>query len=92
MESIVTEFLYVAFYVWLVGVVITALLYFAAIKIIGGRQEFSELLEKFQGKRYSVNHIDWAIVIGVVFWPSTVATIILNRAVSRSQLESRNDG
>lgn len=91
-ENTVTELLYIIFYVWLVGLVLTGLLYFAALKIIGGRQNFAELLNKIQGKNYNVNHIDWAIVIGVVFWPSTLAQSILQRSVNRQSASQANDG
>lgn len=80
-----TTLLYIGFYAWLIGAIVFALILFAGVKLLGGREGFTEFFNKTQGKNYEVHHIDWALVISVVFWPQTIVTTIFNNIVTKAE-------
>ena len=80
-----TTLLYIGFYVWLAGAILLGTFMFAAIRIMGGREEFTLFFNKMQDKNYDVTHIDWALVIAVTFWPQTLAAALLNRSIKKRQ-------
>lgn len=76
-----TTLLYIMFYGWLLGVAFFTGIMFVAVRLLGGRENFTTFFNHTQEKNYQVHHIDWAIVISVVFWPHTLATMTFNNMV-----------
>lgn len=79
-----TTLLYIIFYGWLAVAILLGLFLLLAIKILGGREVFTEFFNNTQNKNYQVHHIDWALVISVVFWPHTVVAAIFNKVITGS--------
>lgn len=71
-----TTILYIMFYAWLLGAIFFAAIFFAAMKIMGGKKNFTEFLNHMQGSSYEPHHIEWALVIATVFWPNVIVSSI----------------
>jgi hypothetical protein len=88
----VTTLLYLGFYVWLLGVIFFTAIMLVALRMLGGRENFTEFFNKTQGQNLAVNHIDWAIVIAVIFWPHVIASTLLKKSVENRERETVNEG
>lgn len=86
-----TTFLYILFYGWLIGVILFGILMIASVKIIGGREEATKVTNLLQGRNYQTHHLEWALVISVVFWPHTIAATILNSVTARSVEKAKQE-
>jgi hypothetical protein len=65
---------------------------FVCLVMLGGRENFTEFFNKTQGQNLAVNHIDWAIVIAVIFWPHVIASTLLKKSVENRERETVNEG
>lgn len=80
-----TAVLYVMFYAWLLGAIFFAAIFFACIKMMGGKEEFTAFFNKMQNTRYQPHHIEWALVLATVFWPQVIASHIFNTKTASSR-------